>query len=1010
VPPATIDLADHPTVAAAVARGLPRTVRRPVVTGPAAADRASVGLLVVPLLAGVERVGAIVLEASGRGAFRATDLRFARDLATLAGPALRAAELRGETDRRAAAQTAVLVASQAATVTNDAGEALRALARVCLEAGLAERCVIVLQRTDADELAVGAVESVAAWPGPNETDATPALVDCPNLQAILTDRTPLVVRPDDPTLTEGERQLCAVRDAASALVVPLAIPAGCLGVIALSRRGAEPFSPDETQLAREVAAQAALAIHNLQLREEVGRQAQEQALLLRVSHAATSSLASGEVLKEVARASLGIAGAESCGVELWRPETDEMEVVAEVTAPDWPGVAEAGVRYPLASWPALREVLNGNQPVAFAGDDPLLVNPEHGPLLADDVRSVLMVPMLAGRESLGLLCLYSRRPRAFEPRGVRLAQELAAQAALAAQNARLLEGARRRAEEQAALLRVGHVVNSGGDLAAILPQVTREILGASGVEGATIEVWDPAAKETRVLARSFLPGWATHDVLGARFAVADRPAFRTVVESHEPLILAGDSPLLTETERDALAVDDLQSVLLVPVLFGTDCRGAVTLASRRPGIFTMNTLWFAQDLAAQVAQAMEQARLHAALREQAETDGLTGLLNHRAVMEALDREVAAARRRDSTAGVLVIDLDDFKLFNDTHGHLVGDRVLRDVAALLRSCVREIDSVGRYGGDEFLVVLPDADPPGAARVADRILARAALRTLPIGDLRLPLRLSVGLATYPFDGESRQELIARADAAMYAAKDAGGGKLGTASHGTSSLQLTAYGALTGLVKAVDRKDRYTKEHSDQVARLAIALSRQLDLPPDQMEAVHVAAQLHDVGKIAVPDAILRKPGHLSLEEEAILRQHVTFGELIVQGVPHLPLVRAAIAAHHERWDGSGYPRGLVGESIPFLGRILALADAWAAMTADRPYRKGLPPRRAAAEVRAGAARQFDPGLVEPFLRALVALEILPILPEYPVLDRTATPDRNASRASSLVRTTTDRLVTP
>jgi diguanylate cyclase (GGDEF)-like protein len=750
------------------------------------------------------------------------------------------------------------------------------------------------------------------------------------------------------------------------------------------RRAERRPRPARVQAAaiRSGVAQAAIRAAAIEeLRAEIARQAEEQAILLRVSQAATSSLASGDVLTEVARASIGLAGAEACGVELWRPESDEMEVVAEVTVPDWPGAAEPGSRFPLERWPAVREALMGTQPVRFAGDDPALIHPTHGRLLDHEVGTALFVPMLAGREYVGLLCLYSRQPEAFAERGIRLTQELAAQAALAAQNARLLEGARRRAEEQAALLRVSRVVNSGNELATVLPQVARECLGASGVEGATIEVWDPVAEETRVVARAFVPGWSTHQVIGARFGLGDRPALRSVLVTGEPVILSGDPSILAEGEREALAVDGIQSVLVVPVLFGTDCRGAVTLLSRRTGAFPLNALWFAQDLAAQVAQAMERARLNTALREQAETDGLTGLLNHRAILETLDRELSLARRRNGSVAVLLADLDDFKLFNDTHGHLVGDRVLRDVAALLRTCVRDVDAVGRYGGDEFLLVLPDADAAGAARVAERILARAAVRTVPVGELRLPLRLSVGPALYPQDGDSRQHLIDRADAAMYAAKGAGGGKVGIPSHDTTSLQLTAFGSLTGLVEAVDRKDRYTKEHSERVALLANALGDALGLTAAEREALDIAAQLHDVGKIAVPDAVLRKPGRLSPAEIAALRQHVTYGELLLQGVPHAPVVRAAVATHHERWDGGGYPRGLSGNAIPRLGRVLALADAWAAMTADRPYRKGLTAPRAAAELRAGAGAQFDPALVLPFLQVLVELGVLAEVPPTP-----------------------------
>jgi HD-GYP domain-containing protein (c-di-GMP phosphodiesterase class II) len=218
-----------------------------------------------------------------------------------------------------------------------------------------------------------------------------------------------------------------------------------------------------------------------------------------------------------------------------------------------------------------------------------------------------------------------------------------------------------------------------------------------------------------------------------------------------------------------------------------------------------------------------------------------------------------------------------------------------------------------------------------------------------------------------------LIAVAEAAMYAAKAAGGGQVGAEGPMTRSLEQSAFGSLIGLVRAVDRKDRYTRRHSDLVTALAVRFARDLGLSETQVAALEIAGPLHDVGKIAVPDAILRKPGALTEEEQAIVRQHVVFGELMVQGVPHETAVRAAIAHHHERWDGGGYPHGRAGEEIPLLGRVLALADAYAAMVHDRPYRKGQPVERALAAIRAGTGTQFDPSLTEPFLATVASLAI-------------------------------------
>jgi putative nucleotidyltransferase with HDIG domain len=181
-------------------------------------------------------------------------------------------------------------------------------------------------------------------------------------------------------------------------------------------------------------------------------------------------------------------------------------------------------------------------------------------------------------------------------------------------------------------------------------------------------------------------------------------------------------------------------------------------------------------------------------------------------------------------------------------------------------------------------------------------------------------------------------------------------------------TTFGALQGLVNAVDTKDRYTREHSETVTEYALLLARQLGLSVEVCSALRVAGLLHDIGKIGIPDQILRKPGRLNDDEYRIMQQHVSLSEMIIKEVPHLVDVISAVASHHERYDGCGYPRGLAGDQIPLMGRIMAIADACSAMLLDRPYRKGLSWDEVVAELRRGKGTQFDPVLVEPFIRAM------------------------------------------
>ncbi|MFN8514113.1 MAG: diguanylate cyclase [Thermomicrobiales bacterium] len=373
--------------------------------------------------------------------------------------------------------------------------------------------------------------------------------------------------------------------------------------------------------------------------------------------------------------------------------------------------------------------------------------------------------------------------------------------------------------------------------------------------------------------------------------------------------------------------------------------------------------------------AIRNAQLFEALRQQADTDSLTGLANHRAFQERLDVEMRRAATGGYQLGVMLIDIDNFKLFNDNYGHLVGDQIIRMVAnELSQSCRTKHDVVGRYGGDEFVAILPRIDRQGLHVVAQRILdAASALDVQPPGSDRLPVSLSLGCALFPEDATLKHDLLGHADAALYEIKRAGGNGV----HGTLDIQEaiasalvsgTAFGALQGLVHAVDGKDRYTRLHSEAVTDAALLLAKQLDLSTDVCGALRVAGLLHDVGKIGIPDQILRKPGRLTGDEYRIMQQHVTLSELMIKEVPHLVDVLSAVASHHERYDGDGYPRGLKGEEIPLMGRIMAIADACSAMLLDRPYRKGMLWSEVKTELLRGSGTQFDPELVAPFIDAI------------------------------------------
>jgi diguanylate cyclase (GGDEF)-like protein/putative nucleotidyltransferase with HDIG domain len=379
---------------------------------------------------------------------------------------------------------------------------------------------------------------------------------------------------------------------------------------------------------------------------------------------------------------------------------------------------------------------------------------------------------------------------------------------------------------------------------------------------------------------------------------------------------------------------------------------------------------------AAVIRAMREhvESLIASLYDASRTDPLTRLTNRRGHRETLDLELERARRGDAQLSLLMGDLDHFKEVNDRLGHHVGDAALRRAAKVFAEGKRKIDAVARVGGEEFALVLPNTGPHEALMLAERL--RAGLRE-EFADDPVPLTISFGIATFPEHGETAGALLRTADEALYAAK--GGGRdlsvlyteaLGAAREQNGSRDIAAerfLAVVLDLAETVDQRFSGSARHCETVGRYAEMMARELGLSEDRVDRVRLAGMLHDIGKVGVPNSILGKPGELSEEEFALIRRHPELGAQILEH-DSLADVRGWVAAHHERPDGRGYPLGLAGAEIPIEASIVAVADAFEAMTSNRAYRLAVPHQTAREELSRNAGSQFDGEVVEALFRVL------------------------------------------
>ena len=480
-------------------------------------------------------------------------------------------------------------------------------------------------------------------------------------------------------------------------------------------------------------------------------------------------------------------------------------------------------------------------------------------------------------------------------------------------------------------------------------------------DGSIVASNEPAAAEAQPLTTDFAAALSSQKVQANMLPAGGSSPLgpltsSTVIREYLPIIDGGTVRAMAVVWRDAtplLTLLDTARIRSLLTIFGGALAAAILLYFVFRGAQSRITR--------QTLDLLEATR----------RDPLTGTLNHGALVEGLASAIDRARVQESagTVGVGLLDIDNFSLLNETYGYEAGDRALRTLSALLAKHIGGDALYGRYGPDEFLVTVPASGIAGLAHSIERV--RTALVDVSLrfdASERLPLTISAGIATFPANGEAVTTLLATAARTLDEAKASGGDTIKMAGADLPPEEAIRFDILEGLIIAVDTKDHYTRRHSEDVARYADFIAERLDLEAGFRHALYRAGRLHDVGKIGIPDSVLRKPGKLTDAEYEVVKQHVALGDLVVRDLPDIDLIRAGIRYHHERWDGAGYLDRLAGEEIPLVARLLAVADAFSAMTTTRPYRKALSVDEAITRLEDAAGSQLDERLVVAFVSGL------------------------------------------
>jgi len=778
----------------------------------------------------------------------------------------------------------------------------------------------------------------------------------------------------------------------------LCTPENNFGMVVLPHRKRSGFSGTQLRVLTAVIRQVSLALENYVLMQQAIRRTQEYELLTDIGQIVSARLDSDEVLRTVHRELGRLFDTRNFYIAF--QEQDEIRFELEVVD---------GELLPKRS----RRCTNGITEYIIRNSEPLLVRSDMEKtrmglgLVPTGRRSKCFcgVPIFMMGRAVGVMAtLNYEREFVYEERDLDVLRTAAGQVAVAVSNARLFAEEQRRSRYLEFLNSISRTAISSQEPEAMMAEIVGEVEKHFHFEHIGIGILDYARKEIEIKAEA----GTAEKYVGRRTPLGVGILGRVARNNEMALVQKqGEGRLLG-------ILPDAKSVLCIPIAYGETLLGVLNVESRRENALEQQEVLIMRTLADLLATALHNAFMFKDMQQQSITDALTGVKTRRFFNEALQSEWNRARRTKRPFSVVLIDLDKFKSVNDSKGHLEGDLVLARVGRILEQKSRQSNIVARYGGDEFVILMPETGMEQAQVLCERL--RLWLAT----DIMLNERQitgSFGVASFPAHGASSEDMLRVADMGMYTSKRAGGNRVCTpldfagseilppknpiSQYVESFLQRENIGpesveeladkmqqlsysildssavealreALNTLNRAAESRDVSGAGHGAAVAHYAEMIANEMVVSEEEMADIIAAARMHDLGKVLVPETILGKTGKLTRDEFRQVQQHAVLGARLAELVPGGLRVASFIRHHHERFDGAGYPDKIKGEKIPLGARIIAAAEAYVQQTSERAYAERKAPAQALAELEELSGAQFDPDVVRAFLRRMRSLK--------------------------------------